>query len=675
MSLDSKLRARVDDLRARIDDYNYRYYVLDEPSVSDAEYDVLFAELSRLEQAHPDIIIPSSPTQRVGAKPLKSFANVTHAVPMLSLDNVFDESEFAAFYQRILTRLGTSVDLELTAEPKFDGLAISLLYEKGQLIQAATRGDGETGEDVTANVRTIACIPLHLRGNDFPALLEVRGEVFMPKAGFEQLNHALSKLGQKNFVNPRNAASGSLRQLDPKITAQRPLAFYAYSIGQVSEDFLAKIQKKTHSAYMNYLRELGFPVSSLMSLVRGLADCERFYGDILKQRSSLAFDIDGVVFKVDDLNLQSQLGFVSRAPRWAVAYKFPAEEKFTEVLGIEFQVGRTGALTPVARLAPIFVGGVTISNATLHNMDELIRKDVRVGDTVVVRRAGDVIPEIVAVVMSQRKSQAQLIQLPNHCPICHSEVIKAEGEAVARCMGGLYCPAQVKESIKHFASRKAMDIEGLGDKVIDLFVDEGLIRDVTELYRLNPSDLIALPRLGEKSAHNLLQAIELSKKTTLARFLYSLGIREVGEATAKILAQEFKTLKNIESASIERLMQVQEVGPIVASHIHGFFHQVHNRELIDKLVQLGVFWPAIVEPSHENQALKGKIFVLTGTLTTLTRDEAKQKLEAMGAKVSGSVSKKTDYVVVGDSPGSKATHAAALGVVILDEAALIKLIS
>lgn len=671
MTIPKATQARVQQLRALLDEYNYQYYVLAEPSVSDAEYDQLFHELLKLEQQHPELITRSSPTQRVGAKPVGGFAAVKHELPMLSLDNVFDQTEFEAFNQRVLQRLQSSQAVEFTAEPKFDGLAISLLYEDGQLLRAATRGDGETGEDVTENIRTIPAIPLHLRGKDFPKTLEVRGEVFMPKEGFKKLNAELERKGQKTFVNPRNAAAGSLRQLDPKITAQRPLSFFAYATGLVSESHLPV----RHSDMMHRLMDWGLPVSPLLKVVKGVAACEDYYAHIHDERAQLPYEIDGVVFKVNQLSLQQTLGFVSRAPRWAVAYKFPAEEKYTQVLAIEFQVGRTGALTPVARLEPVFVGGVTVSNATLHNMDELLRKDVRVGDTVVIRRAGDVIPEIVAVVAAKRPSGTSAVHLPAACPVCGSEVIKPEGEAVARCMGGLYCQAQVKESIKHFVSRRAMDIEGLGDKLIELLVDEGIIKNVTDLYRLSHHTLASLPRMGEKSAANILQAIAESKQTTLPRFLYALGIREVGEATAKTLAQHFKQLDLLQQAPLEALLTVSDVGPIVAAHIQGFFHQPHNRALVQQLIELGVHWPVIAAPSAQTQTLQGKTFVLTGTLAAMSREDAKAKLEALGAKVSGSVSKKTHYVVVGESPGSKASQAEALGVPILDESQFLDLIN
>lgn len=670
MTIPKATQARVHELRALLDEYNYRYYVLAEPTVSDAEYDQLFHELRQLETEYPALVTQDSPTQRVGAKPVDGFAPIKHEIPMLSLDNVFDQDDFEAFNQRVLQRLGGAGDIAYTAEPKFDGLAISLMYENGKLTRAATRGDGETGEEVTANIRTIASIPLHLRGQDFPATLEVRGEVFMPKAGFTQLNAELERKGQKSFVNPRNAAAGSLRQLDPKITAKRPLAFFAYATGLMSDGALPDC----HAAIMHRLMDWGLPVSPLLQVVKGVAACEAYYKHIHAQRAELPYEIDGVVFKVNELSLQQRLGFVSRAPRWAVAYKFPAEEKYTQVLAIEFQVGRTGALTPVARLEPVFVGGVTVSNATLHNMDELMRKDVRVGDTVVIRRAGDVIPEIVAVVSAKRPAVTHIIKLPAKCPVCGSEVIKPEGEAVARCMGGLYCQAQVKESIKHFVSRRAMDIEGLGDKLIDQLVDAGLIQNVTDIYRLTHHTLAALPRMGEKSADNILKAITKSKHTTLPRFLYALGIREVGEATAKTLAQHFKQLDQLQRATLSQLLDVADVGPIVAAHIQGFFHQPHNRELVAQLQQLGVQWPVISAPNAKSQTLQGKTFVLTGTLQSMGREDAKAKLEALGAKVSGSVSKKTDFVIVGESPGSKASQAEALGVTLLTEDAFLKML-
>ena len=666
-----KLLADIHQLQATLNEHNYRYHVLDQPSIPDAEYDRLFNQLKALEAEHPAAVTADSPTQRVGDKPLVGFSQITHQLPMLSLDNVFNEAELIAFDERVHKILGTRKVIEYVCEPKLDGVAISLRYVNGLLQTAATRGDGTTGEDVTQNVKTIRAIPLKLQGSGYPQILEVRGEIYMPKAGFEKFNHQAEQSGEKVFANPRNAASGSLRQLDSRITAQRPLAFYAYAIGVVEGGQMPL----THYAILQQLKMWGLPVTQLTQRVQGVQACEQFYQHIMQQRSKLPFEIDGVVYKVNSLAEQHQLGFVSRAPRWAIAHKFPAEEKLTEVKAIEFQVGRTGAITPVARLEPVFVGGVTVSNATLHNFDELERKDIRVGDRVIVRRAGDVIPEIVSYVPEQRPPQAQRITIPKHCPICDSDVVKPEGEAVARCMGGLYCHAQLCESIKHFASRKAFDIEGLGDKLVELLVEKNIITDVTDLFNLNHLQVANLPRMGAKSADNLLAAIETSKKTTLPRFLYALGIRGVGEATARTLAQHFVELSVIMQASRDAFESVNDIGPIVAEHIHGFFAQQHNVELIEKLRRQGVHWSKLDKPAAASQTLSGKVFVLTGTLATLSREEAKQQLQARGAKVSGSVSKKTDYVVAGDQAGSKLVKALELGVAVIDEAALSKLLT
>lgn len=658
----------IEALRQQIEAHNYAYYVLDAPKIPDAEYDDLFRALQTLEADHPELITPDSPTQRVGAAPLQSFTQVRHVVPMLSLDNVFSDEALEAFNSRVQQRLKDTTEITYTAEPKLDGVAISLLYENGVLTQAATRGDGSTGEEVTQNIRTIAAIPLRLRGKQFPAILEVRGEIYMPKAGFEQLNNRARKAGEKTFVNPRNAASGSLRQLDPAITAKRPLAFYAYALGRVE----GEVFPSSHSAVLKHLKTLGFPVSAEVKTVTGIKACQQYYHAILKKRDSLPYEIDGVVYKVDAFDLQEKLGFVSRAPRWAIAHKFPAQEKSTLVKAIEFQVGRTGAVTPVARLEPVFVGGVTVSNATLHNFDELWRKDIRAGDTVIVRRAGDVIPEVVSFIENKRPKGLRKVKMPAHCPVCDAEVIKPEGEAAARCMGGLYCHAQLSESIKHFASRKALDIEGLGDKLVELLVEKKLIDDVVGLFSLELEALANLPRMGEKSAQNLLDAINKSKHTTLPRFLYALGIREVGEATARSLALHFGDLSPIMKADEDVLQTVSDIGPIVATNIVGFFHQPHNRELIEKLLEFGVFFEK--QAVAKTLPLVGKTFVLTGTLESMSRDEAKEKLQALGAKVSGSVSAKTSYVVAGENPGSKLTKAEKLGVVVLDEAALMEIL-
>lgn len=653
----------IEKLRDQLNEHNYHYYVLDSPLIPDSEYDRLFRELQSLESLHPDLITADSPTQRVGAKPLKAFGQITHEVPMLSLDNVFSEEDFQAFDKRVKERLHSEGSLEYVCEPKLDGLAVSLLYVDGRLTQAATRGDGTEGEDITQNIRTIASVPLHLRGDDYPLHMEVRGEAYMSKASFEKLNERALKKGEKTFANPRNAAAGSLRQLDPKITAERDLSLYFYGVGAVTYKTAAP---KSHFELLEKLKSWGLRVNEEIQCHQGFEDCQSFYETLLKKRPRLDYDIDGVVFKINNLHSQEELGFVSRAPRWAVAYKFPAQEEITQILDVEFQVGRTGALTPVARLKPIFVGGATVSNATLHNMDEIERKDIRIGDSVIIRRAGDVIPEVVSAIIEKRSGDVKKISLPKHCPICGSDVIKAEGEAVARCMGGLYCSAQRKEGIKHFASRRAMDIEGLGNQLVEQLVDQSLIESIADIYSLELTRLASMDRMGMKSAQNLVDAITKSKSTTLARFIYALGIREVGEATAKNLAKHYGSLEKIPKASVEELQEVTDIGPIVASNIHGFFAQPHNLDIIDKLKKAGVHWEEkIISPQAE--PLKGKTYVLTGTLSGFTRDEAKEKLEALGAKVSGSVSKQTTAVIAGESAGSKLSKAESLGVPVLTE--------
>ena len=665
-----EIQKRVEELRQQINYHNYRYYVLDDPEIPDSEYDRLMRELQELEAKYPELITPDSPTQRVGAEPLKEFGEVRHKVPMLSLANAFSDEELREFDARVRKLLGTEKPIDYAAEPKLDGLAVSLRYEAGVLVQGATRGDGYRGEDVTANVRTIDSIPLRLLGNRWPKVLEVRGEVFMSKKGFEELNRRARKKGEKTFANPRNAAAGSLRQLDPRVTASRPLVFFAYGWGELSVKQLAP----THSESMYRLRDFGLPISPELKVLEGVEACLEYHKAMLEKREQLDYDIDGVVFKVDRLDWQERLGYVSRAPRWAIAHKFPAEEALTVVRDVEWQVGRTGAVTPVARLEPVEVGGVTVKNATLHNMDEIEKKDIRIGDTVYVRRAGDVIPEIVRVLLDRRPPDAKKIRLPKKCPVCGSEVIKPEGEAIARCTGGLFCPAQRKESIKHFASRRAMDIEGLGDKLVEQLVDKGLVQDPADLYSLTKEQLVGLERMGEKSAQNLLDALERSKETTLARFLYAIGIREVGEATAQTLARHFGSLQAIEKASEEELQQVPDIGPVVAAYIASFFRQPHNQEVIRKLIEAGVHWPEEeTAPKPEELPLHGKTFVLTGALSR-PREEVKERLQELGARVSGSVSKKTDYVVVGENPGSKYDRAKALGVTVLDEAGLEKLL-
>lgn len=653
---------RIQQLRTEINEHNYRYYVLDEPAVPDATYDRLMRELQALESEHPELVTPDSPTQRVGAMPANTFAEVAHRVPMLSLDNAFSAEEMQEFDRRVRDRLGREEPVEYVAEPKLDGLAVSLHYENGLLVVAATRGDGYTGEDITANIRTIPSVPLKLRGKGYPDVLEVRGEVYMPKAGFEKLNRDLSDRGEKTFVNPRNAAAGSLRQKDSRVTARRPLELCTYSVAVEDETALPD----QHWDCLQKLKTWGFRINPEMRKAEGVEACLDAYEDLMARRNDLPYEIDGIVFKVNDLGLQRQLGFVSRAPRWAIAHKFPAQEEMTVVEAVEFQVGRTGAVTPVARLKPVFVGGVTVSNATLHNMDEIERLDLHVGDTVFIRRAGDVIPQVVKVVAEKRPPNAAVVERPTRCPVCDSEVVQLEGEAVARCTGGLYCGAQQREAIRHYGSRRAMDIEGLGDRWIDILVERGLIRTVADLYRLTVDDLKSLDRMGEKSANNLVQAIADSRHPDLWRFIYALGIREVGEATAKGLANHFGDLPPIMAADEETLQSVPDVGPIVAGHIRLFFEQPHNQEILEALKAAGVQWQT-VEVKAEAASLKGQTFVLTGTLSEMTRDEAKERLEALGAKVSGSVSGKTSYVVAGEAAGSKLTKAESLGVPVLDE--------
>ncbi|MBL6737349.1 MAG: NAD-dependent DNA ligase LigA [Litoricola sp.] len=660
---------RIRELIAEIRQHDYRYHVLDAPTIGDTQYDELVAELKRLETEFPDRLDPNSPTQRVGAKPDSGFSEVSHQVPMLSLDNVFDADEFQQFVERMTDRLDGISSLELTAEPKLDGLALSIRYERGELILAATRGDGSTGENVTQNVRTIRSIPLTLHGEHLPEILEVRGEVIMKKEDFDAMNRRLQKAGEKTFVNPRNAAAGSLRQLDPAIVATRPLSFYAYGVGEVSAPLGDR-----HSDVMETLKSLGIPVNP--GLVKGDASSiESAYQALLAKRDSLPYEIDGMVVKVDPLALQDALGFVARAPRFATAWKFPAQEAATDLIAIDVQVGRTGAITPVARLEPVFVGGVTVSNATLHNFDEVARLDVRPGDRVMVRRAGDVIPQIVRVMTDQRPTNSQAVTLPTACPICDSPVERADGEAVIRCSGGLICQAQRLEHLKHFVSRKAMDIDGVGERLLEIVVEKQWVQTPADLYRLSIESLKDLDRMGEKSAANVVQAIAASKATTLARFLYALGIRDVGEATARTLAQTFGDLEPLMSATLEDLMAVDDVGPIVASHIRAFFEVQQNRVVIQELRDLGVHWPVrSVEAPTTGVDLSGQTWVLTGTLESMTRDEASDRLRALGAKVSGSVSAKTTVLVAGPGAGSKLSKAQDLGVTVMDESALMELL-
>lgn len=660
------IKQRCHALREQIEQHNYRYYVLDDPVVPDAEYDRLMLELIELENKYPELVTPESPTQRVGSKPLSEFTEVQHVIPMLSLSNAFANDEMVAFDKRVREKLSAET-VEYAAETKLDGLAISLLYEQGKLVRGATRGDGTTGEDVTLNVKTIKSIPLRLR-NKYPPRLEVRGEVYMSKQGFIALNKSQEKANGKIFANPRNAAAGSLRQLDPAITADRPLLFFAYGSGLMEGLDLPE----RHTDILDHLKDWGLPVSGDTRVVTGLDECFAYYHYIGKRRTKLDYDIDGVVFKVNLLRQQEQLGYVSRAPRWAIAYKFAPEEVMTRVIDIEVQVGRTGALTPVARLEPVPVGGVTVTNATLHNEDEIRRKDIRTGDTVIVHRAGDVIPEVVRVIMEKRPRHTHPFHMPVKCPVCHSAVEKIEGEAIHRCSAGLFCSAQQIQSIIHFASRRAMDIEGLGDKLVEQLVTSGLVNNVADVYNLSVEQLANLERMGVKSSENLIQALEESKRTSLHRFLYALGIREVGEATARELANYFGSLTAIQQASIADFEAVPDIGPVVARHIHTFFSERHNKQVIRQLIAAGITWKDIEKTGK--LPLAGKTFVLTGTLTSFTRDEAREQLQALGAKVAGSVSKNTDYLVCGEDPGSKLDKAQQLDVKVLEEKDFLALI-
>ena len=670
MSVPAKAAARARELRRLIEHHNYLYYVEDAPEVSDAEFDRLFRELQALEEVHPELASLDSPTQRVGSRAQTDFAPVAHALPMLSLNNALTEEEAAQFDRRVREGLGLE-HVEYAAEPKFDGLAVTLAYDNGVFVQGATRGDGYTGEDVTPNLRTVRAIPLRLNVERPPKMLEVRGEVIMLKRDFERLNRTLQERGEKTFVNPRNAAAGTLRQKDPRITASRPLSFYAYALGRYEG---AGLPTDRHSHQIDYLAQLHLPVSPRRRVVSGLEGMLSYYRDIGELRAELPYDIDGVVYKVNALAQQRELGFVSRAPRFAIAHKFPAEEAVTEVLDIDVQVGRTGALTPVAKLKPVFVGGVTVSNATLHNEDEVHRKDVRAGDTVVVRRAGDVIPEVVRVLLEKRPPNTKVFKLPRKCPVCHSDVERLEGEAVARCSAGLFCPAQRRQAILHFASRRAMDIEGLGEKLVEQLVDHELLKTPADIYRLTPETLSELERMGEKSAANLIAAIDHSRNTTLPRFVYALGIRNVGESTARDLANAIGDIQVLMDADVEQLQEVPDVGPVVAQSIASFFHEPHNRKVVNDLLAAGVRWKAL-KTSVRRTTLAGKTFVLTGTLPHLAREEAAERIQAAGGKVTGSVSKKTDYVVVGADPGSKYDKARELDISVLDEEGLLKLLS
>lgn len=670
LSLFENFPPEIEQLRQEIHHHNYRYYALDDPHITDADYDRLMCRLRELEEQYPNSVTPDSPTQRVGATPLSVFQTVVHEMPMLSLDNAFSDEDLLAFNQRVQDRLKTTDDIEYACELKLDGIAVSLLYRDGLLVRGATRGDGTNGEDITQNVRTIKSIPLRLHGSGYPAVLEVRGEIYMPKAGFNALNEKARAAEEKLFVNPRNAAAGSLRQLDSRITANRPLEMCAYSVGRVDGGELPL----THSGILTALKSWGFLTNRETQVAKNIQEAMGFYRRIGEKRDVLAYDIDGIVFKVNSIDLQEKLGFISRAPRWAIAYKFPAQEESTILLDVEFQVGRTGAVTPVARLQPVFVGGVTVSNATLHNRDEINRLGIKIGDTVIVRRAGDVIPQIVQVVEAKRPEDARAIIFPGHCPVCNSPVETVADEAVARCSGGLVCAAQRKEAIKHFASRKAMNVEGLGDKLVEQLVDLGLVNDLADIYALTRDQLAAMERMGEKSADNILAALNNSKKTTLAKFIYALGIREVGESTARNFANYFGSFEALAAANQEALQLVPDVGPVVAHFAAEFFEQESNRIAVAALREAGIHWDNIEVASPEALPLNGLTYVLTGTLEALSRDDAKAHLLALGAKVAGSVSAKTDYVVAGPGAGSKLAKAEELGLKIIDETGLLELL-
>ena len=660
----TNIQTQIDNLRKTLRQYEYEYHVLDNPTVPDSEYDRLFHQLKALELEHPEFLTSDSPTQRVGAKPLSGFSQIRHEIPMLSLDNAFSDEEFNAFVKRIEDRLIVfPKPLTFCCEPKLDGLAVSILYVNGVLTQAATRGDGTTGEDITANIRTIRNIPLQLLTDNPPARLEVRGEVFMPHAGFERLNEYALEHGEKTFANPRNAAAGSLRQLDPNITSKRPLVLNAYGIG-IAEGFELP---NTHYARLQWLKSIGIPVNPEIRLCNGTNEVLDFYRDIQNKRSSLGYDIDGTVLKINDIALQNELGFISKAPRWAIAYKFPAQEELTVLNDVEFQVGRTGAITPVAKLEPVFVAGVTVSNATLHNGDEIERLNIAIGDTVVIRRAGDVIPQIIGVLHERRPDNAKPIIFPINCPVCDSQIIRIEGEAVARCTGGLFCAAQRKEALKHFVSRKAMDIDGVGGKLIEQLVDRELVHTPADLFKLDLTTLTRLERMGAKSAENALNSLEKAKSTTLARFIFALGIREVGEATALNLANHFKTLDALKAADLEQLQQVPDVGEVVANRIFVFWREAHNVAVVDDLIAQGVHWETVEVKEASENLFKDKTVVLTGTLTQMGRNEAKVLLQQLGAKVSGSVSSKTDFVIAGDAAGSKLAKAQELNIAVLTE--------
>lgn len=670
---DKEIKEKIEALKEQIRKYDYHYYVLDEPLVPDVEYDRCFKSLQHLEEQYPQFLSSDSPTQRVSGTPSDAFMPVAHIQAMLSLSNVFSTDELKAFMKRAIEKLDEpNQKLVFACEPKLDGLAVNITYEEGLLTHAATRGDGAVGENITANIKTIASVPLKLRANNPPKLIEIRGEVYIPKADFEDYNAKARERGEKTFANPRNAAAGSLRQLNPEVSASRPLAIYCYGIGACEGYKLPN----SHLEQLNLLREFGFRVSSETKKAVGIEGCLDYYQHMLAKRSQLPFEIDGVVYKIDSIPLQQQLGYVSRAPRFACAHKFPATEEMTHLLAVDFQVGRTGAVTPVARLEPVSVGGVTVSNATLHNLDEITRKDIRIGDTVIIRRAGDVIPEVVSVVLEKRPENARKIELPKHCPVCGSDVIREEDEAIARCVGGLYCKAQLKRMMWHFASRKAMYIEGLGSVLIDQLVDDGIVHHLADLYELDLQTLSNLPRMGEKSAKNLLSALEKSKKTTFNRFLYALGIREIGEAGARVLAEHYSDVESLKAATIDELMTLNDIGPVAAFNIVHFFAQTHNLEVIQRLLEIGVHWPKPEKKQiNQQNPFYGKTVVLTGTLNSMGREEAKTKLLVLGAKVSGSVSSKTDYVVAGSEAGSKLVKATELGVTVMEEEEFLKQIN
>ncbi|EDZ64902.1 DNA ligase, NAD-dependent [beta proteobacterium KB13] len=661
---------KISYLKSVIQEHDHCYYVLDDPQISDHEYDSLLRELKNIEDSNPELITPDSPTQRVGGSPISEFNQIQHNKPMLSLGNAFGINELEAFNKRINDTLDVN-DVEFNAELKFDGLAVTILYENGLMKYAATRGDGNVGEDVTHNIKTIKTIPLKLYGDNHPRTFEVRGEVLMDKNDFKELNEYQISLGQKTFANPRNAAAGSLRQLDPKITAKRKLKFYAYSLGQVDQD----LELTNHTDILKYIHNSGIPISSYSQRVVGINQMQHFYEDILKKRNDLPFDIDGIVYKVNSIKNQENLGYVSKAPRWAIAYKFPAEEAETVVNDINVQVGRTGVITPVARLQPVFVSGVTVTNATLHNEDEMLRKDIRIGDSVIVRRAGDVVPEIVRVIKEKRPSNAKVFEMPQYCPICNSQVIRIDGEAAQRCTGQLKCEAQAKQAISHYVSRKAMNIEGLGAKIIDHFFEKGLIKNISDIYHLDYEEIQKMEGFGERSAENLKEAIESSKKTTLAKFIYALGIRNVGEATSKDIVKKLGTLDNVMKASIDDFLEINDVGPVVAQSLHQFFQEDENKAIINNIVEFGVKWEDQAQNVSNDQKLNQQTFVVTGTLENFSRDEIKELIENNGGKVSGSVSKKTSYVIIGDNPGSKADKAAELGVKVINEKQLMELLN